>query len=139
MGHDVAWLKVQMGDAVFLQVAQGLRYGPDEVELGIKRKGLFGAQDIIAEIGRGYVVYQQVIFIEIVLLGQQVILGQEHRQPEFDLGEDESLMGHPALPADLPLLPLDDDILLQRPHSLKALLDDHSSAIRPNVPVLYLR
>lgn len=48
-------------------------------------------------------------------------------------------MSHPALPAHLPLLSLDDDVLLQWFHAIKTLLDDHSCAIRSNIPVFYLR
>jgi hypothetical protein len=118
-----------VGDAVFFEVAQGLGDGPDEVELGVEGEGLLGAQDVFAEIGRGDVVDQQVVLVEVVLFGEEVVLGQEHGKSEFDLGEDESLVGHPALPADLILLALDDDVFLQRTHPFEALLDNHACAI----------
>lgn len=43
VGHDVAGLKVQVGDAVFLQVSEGLRDSPDEVEFGVEGEGLLVA------------------------------------------------------------------------------------------------
>ena len=139
MGHDVARFKVQMGDSVLLEVPQGLRYHQHEVYVGIEGKSGPILIDIVTQIGMPDVIDQKVILIGVVLFGKDVVLGQEHRQSEFNLGEYEPLMRHATLAAHLHhllVLPLDDDVLLQRRRTLKIAIRDHPHAVRPDIPIL---
>lgn len=117
MCHDVAGLEIQMRDLVLLQISQCLADHKDEVDLGVEGQRFSVFADVVAEVGTANVVHQQVIFVRIVLFGEQVVLGQEHRYAVFDLGEDEPLVRHPTLPRLLHqflVFSLDDDVLLQR-------------------------
>jgi hypothetical protein len=140
VGHDVARLQVQVRDPVLLQVAQRLRDHQHEVDLGVERQRQPAALDVLAQVGRTDVVDEQVVLVGVVLLGQQVVLGQEHGEAELDLGEDEAFVGDATLAAQLRhafVLALDDDVLLERRRALEAVLRD-AHAVGPHVPVLDL-
>lgn len=141
VGHDVGGLEVEVGDAVLLEVAEGLRDHKEEIDLGVEGEGVGVALNVLAEVGVADVVDEQVVLVGVVLLGEQVVLGQEHGDAELDAREDEPLVGHSALAAEarqLLVLPLDDDVLLEgRDLPVHHLLHQPHAA-RPHVPVLDL-
>jgi hypothetical protein len=114
----------------------------NEVDFGIEGKSAAIFVDVVAQIGVADVIDQQVVLIGVVLFGKEVVLGEEHRQAELDLGENESLMGHSAFAAHLHHLlvfSFDDYVLFQRGRPLEAAILRHPHAVRSNVPVLNLR
>lgn len=73
--HDVGGLEVEMDHVVGLEVAQTLHDDDTEVDLGVEGHRVAVLSAVVVEVGVRDVVGDQVPFMSLVLLGQQIVLG----------------------------------------------------------------
>jgi hypothetical protein len=74
MGHDVAGLEIEMGYFVFLEVPECLSDHVDEVQLGVEGQRVCVLHDVVAEVGRTDVIYQQIVLVGMILFGEDIVL-----------------------------------------------------------------